>query len=170
MRRRAYSSRRRYIPTMSPRDDDGLEAIAEWVRGADRVVLTGHAPLDGDGLGSALGLCRSLRLAGKRARVVTAAPVPSMLRWLPGADDVFVWQPGAYETEPTLSDPQALVCFDSGDTTRLGGPFLERPPSMAVVNVDHHVTNTRYGHLNWVEETAPSVGEMVYRVVGRGGF
>src|SRR5437763_243636 len=117
---------------MSGHDDDGLDAVVAWLRGADRIVLTGHAPLDGDGLGSALGLCRAMRLTGRRARVVTAAPVPSALRWLPGADDVLVWSTGAYEREPTLSDPQALVCFDSGDTTRLGGPFLERPPSMAV--------------------------------------
>jgi bifunctional oligoribonuclease and PAP phosphatase NrnA len=145
--------------------DDGLAGVAEFLRGADRLCLTGHAPLDGDGLGSALGLCRSLRLAGKTARVVTDAPIPSVLRWLPGADDVFVWQPGAYDREATLADPQALVCFDSGDTVRLGGPHRELPRSATVVNVDHHVTNTRFGHLNWVDEAAPSVGEMVFRLV-----
>jgi phosphoesterase RecJ-like protein len=145
--------------------DDGMAGVAEFLRGADRLCLTGHAPLDGDGLGSALGLCRALRLAGKRARVVTDAPVPTVLRWLPGADDVFVWEPGAYDREPTLSDPQALLCFDSGDTARLGGPHRELPGTAAVVNVDHHVTNTRYGHLNWVDEAAPSVGEMVFRLV-----
>jgi phosphoesterase RecJ-like protein len=150
--------------------DDGMAAVAAWLRGADRVVLTGHAPLDGDGLGSALGLCRSLRLAGKTARVVTDAPVPTLLRWLPGADDVYVWEPGAYDREATLADPQALVCFDSGDTLRLGGPHRELPRSAMVVNVDHHVTNTRYGHLNWVEETAPSVGEMVFRLVKATGL
>jgi phosphoesterase RecJ-like protein len=145
--------------------DDGRQAVAAWLRGADRLVLTGHAPLDGDGLGSALGLCRSLRLAGRSARVVTDAPVPTVLRWLPGADDVYVWSEGAYDREAALADPQALVCFDSGDTTRLGGPHRELPRSAMVVNVDHHVTNTRYGHLNWVDEDAPSVGEMVFRLV-----
>jgi phosphoesterase RecJ-like protein len=152
------------------REDDGLDAVAEMLRGADRVVLTGHAPLDGDGLGSALGLCRSLRLVGRRARVVSAAPVPAHLRWLPGADDVLVWSAGAYDREPTLADPQALVCFDSGDTTRLGGPYVERPRTTAVVNVDHHVTNTHYGTLNWVDDAAPSVGEMVLRILRRAGL
>jgi phosphoesterase RecJ-like protein len=151
-------------------NDDGLDAVAAFLAGADRVVLTGHAPLDADGLGSALGMCRSLRLAGRTARVVSAAPVPANLRWLEGADDVLAWTEGAYDREPTLDDPQALVCFDSGDTTRLGGPFLERPRSMAVVNVDHHVTNTRYGDLDWVDDAAPAVGEMVLRILRKAGL
>ena len=145
--------------------DDGMDAIASFLAGADRLVLTGHAPLDGDGLGSALGLCRSLRLAGRSARVVSDAPVPSSLRWLPGADDVYVWQPGAYGRERGLDDPEALLCFDSGDTVRLGGPHRELPRTALLVNVDHHVTNTYYGHLNWVDGAAPSVGEMVFRIV-----
>jgi len=145
--------------------DDGLDAIAAFLRGSDRFVLTGHSPLDGDGLGSALGLCRSLRLAGKTAHVVSDAPVPSMLRWLPGASEVIVWTPGAYDTVPGLADTQALLCFDSGDTSRLGGPHRELPPTAALVNVDHHVSNTGYGVLNWVEPDAPSVGAMVFRLI-----
>lgn len=150
--------------------DDGPTAIAELLRGSDRFVLTGHAPLDGDGLGSALGLCRALRLLGKTAHVVSDAPVPANLRWLPGAADVIPWTRGAYDTHPGLADAQALLCFDSGDTRRLGGPYDERPRSMAVVNVDHHVTNTRYGVLNWVDEAAPSVGEMVFRLLRAAGM
>jgi phosphoesterase RecJ-like protein len=151
-------------------DDDGPDAVAAFLLGSDRFVLTGHSPLDGDGLGSALGLCRSLRLAGKTAHVVSDAPVPSSLRWLPGAAEVIAWTPGAYGTHPGLADPQALLCFDSGDTKRLGGPWRELPPSAAVVNVDHHVTNSRYGVLNWVDEVAPSVGEMVFRLLRSTGL
>jgi len=145
--------------------DDGPAAVAAFLRHSDRFALTGHAPLDGDGLGTALGLCRSLRLAGKTAHVVSDAPVPSTLRFLPGADEVIRWTPGAYDADPRLADVQALLCFDSGDTTRLGGPHRELPRSAAVVNVDHHVTNTGYGHLNWVDGAAPSVGAMAFRLV-----
>jgi phosphoesterase RecJ-like protein len=149
---------------------DGMAAVLELLRTSDRFVLTGHAPLDGDGLGSALGLCRSLRLAGKRAVVASHDPVPTNLRWLPGADEVVTWTPGAYATTPSLADARVLLCFDSGDVTRLGGPYDERPPSTVVVNVDHHVTNTGYGHLNWVDPDAPSVGAMVFALVKAAGL
>lgn len=145
--------------------DDGPDAVAALLKGSDRFVLTGHAPIDGDGLGSALGLCRALRLAGKTAHVVSDAAVPGMLRWLPGADEVIRWTPGAYATDPRLVDSEALLCFDSGDTTRLGGPHRELPPTAVIVNVDHHITNTGYGHVNWVDAEAPSVGAMVFRLV-----
>lgn len=150
--------------------DDGPEAVAAFLSRSDRFVLTGHSPLDGDGLGSALGLCRSLRLAGRTAHVVSDAPVPSNLRWLPGAAEVIPWSKGLYASHPGLADPQALLCFDSGDTKRLGGPFDELPPTAAVINVDHHVTNTRFGVLNWVDEAAPSVGEMVFRLLRATGM
>jgi phosphoesterase RecJ-like protein len=149
---------------------DGMSAVLELLRTSDGFVLTGHAPLDGDGLGSALGLCRSLRLAGKSALVVSHEAVPSNLRWLPGADEVLAWTPGAYGTTPALAGARVLLCFDSGDVARLGGPFDERPPSTVVVNVDHHVTNTSYGHVNWVEPDAPSVGAMVFSLVKAGGL
>ena len=150
--------------------NDGIEAVTALVSGSDRFVLTGHAPIDGDGLGSALGLCRALRLAGRTAHVVSDAPVPGNLRWLPGASEVVVWQRGAYASNPALADPQALLCFDSGDTVRLGGPHRELPATAVVVNVDHHVTNTGYGHVNWVEDDAPSVGAMVFRLVRAAGL
>jgi nanoRNase/pAp phosphatase (c-di-AMP/oligoRNAs hydrolase) len=35
---------------------------------------------------------------------------------------------------------------------------------------DHHVTNTRFGVLNWVDEAAPSVGEMVFRLLRATGM
>jgi phosphoesterase RecJ-like protein len=144
---------------------DGLGAVAAFLSSGDGYVLTGHSPLDGDGLGSALGLARALRLVGRRAVVASHEPVPAHLRWLPGAEDVVAWTPGAYERDPALASTRALLCFDSGDTTRLGGPYDERSPSTVVVNVDHHVTNTLYGHLNWVEPEAPSVGAMVFELV-----
>jgi phosphoesterase RecJ-like protein len=152
------------------RASDGMAAVQELLRTTDRFVLTGHAPLDGDGLGSALGLCRSLRLAGKTAVVASHEPVPGNLRWLPGADEVVAWTPGAYGTVPALADARALLCFDSGDETRLGGPWDERSPSTVVANVDHHVTNTAYGHVNWVEPEAPSVGAMVFALVKAAGL
>lgn len=153
------------MPPYAPFVNDGPDAVAALLRGSDHFVLTGHAPIDGDGLGSALGLARALRLAGKTATVVSDAPVPNMLRWLPGASDVVRFTPGAYASDPRLSDTEALLCFDSGDTTRLGGPHRELPASAIVVNVDHHVTNTGYGHVNWVDGAAPSVGAMVFQLV-----
>jgi bifunctional oligoribonuclease and PAP phosphatase NrnA len=152
---------------------DGMPAVLELLRTTPPdagLVLTGHAPLDGDGLGSALGLARSLRLAGRRAVVASHEPVPKHLLWLPGAADVVAWRTGDYARLPSLDGTRMLLCFDSGDTTRLGGPYDERPPATIVVNVDHHVTNTSYGHVNWVEPEAPSVGAMVYALVRAAGL
>ena len=146
--------------------DDGPDAVA--------AAPPGLGPVRADRARAArrrragLGARAVPQRSGSRARPRTWSPTPRcprMLRWLPGADEVVRWTPGAYGTIPGLADTQALLCFDSGDTKRLGGPHRELPPSAALVNVDHHVTNTRYGHLNWVDEAAPSVGAMVFQLL-----
>ena len=43
---------------------------------------------------------------------------------------------------------------------RTGFPILPGP----VINIDHHLGNTMYGELNFLDLEAPSVGEMVLRM------
>ncbi len=37
-----------------------------------------------------------------------------------------------------------------------------------LINIDHHASNTRYGDLNWIEEAAPSTGELILSLLHRG--
>ncbi|MEK7280165.1 MAG: bifunctional oligoribonuclease/PAP phosphatase NrnA, partial [Nitrospirota bacterium] len=49
--------------------------------------------------------------------------------------------------------------------------FKDAPPSVPlVINIDHHVTNTRFGHINWVEESASATGELIYYLIERLGL
>jgi phosphoesterase RecJ-like protein len=58
-----------------------------------------------------------------------------------------------------------VVATDCASFERLGqvGPFLaQRKP---LINIDHHVSNTRYGDLNWISPRDPSTGELIYRLL-----
>jgi phosphoesterase RecJ-like protein len=37
------------------------------------------------------------------------------------------------------------------------------------VNIDHHASGREYGHLNWIDSSVVSVGELVYRLVKAAG-
>jgi phosphoesterase RecJ-like protein len=112
--------------------------------------------MDGDGAGSGLALMRMLSAAGKNVRFVTEDPVPRAFRFLPGEDQI----ERLAEEGPPACD--LLVGIDAGDGKRLGRALTGLAEGTPVVNVDHHVSNTRFGDHNWVDATAAAVGEQAY--------
>ena len=137
--------------------------VLQRLRRARRVLVTSHRAPDGDALGSALGLAELLGLLGVEARVVNRDPHPASLGFLPGLDRVEVVEtlPEGYDREFDLA-----VVLECPGLDRPGLAGLEALP---LVNIDHHLSNDAYGEVNWIDETAPAVGEMVLRLVQAAG-
>lgn len=137
------------------------DAVLDELRSAQRFILTGHINPDGDSIGSALALARILRGLGKRAVVWNRDEMPKVFRSLPGADRAHVG------LEPPDGFPEA---FDVAITCEC--PSLERTglgeelEKLDIVNIDHHLGNTHYGKVNWIDTAAPALGEMIHRLAG----
>src|SRR5262245_7070489 len=135
------------------------EDLLRKIRQGNRFLLTSHANPDGDAIGSELALARLLRGMGKGAAVWNLDPTPTVYRPLPGSERIHVG------TEPPPGYPEkfdgilVLEC-PSPERTGLADQFGDLP----VLNVDHHLGNQHYGAINWVDTSAPAVGEMVYRL------
>jgi len=54
-----------------------------------------------------------------------------------------------------------LISFDCGSFDRLGIDPVDVP----LINIDHHITNTRYGTLNLIEERLPSASSVVLKLL-----
>jgi phosphoesterase RecJ-like protein len=63
------------------------------------------------------------------------------------------------------------VALDTATKDRLGErtnvAFSAAP---TLINVDHHGTNPRYGHLNHIDTTSPATGQIVYDLLTQEGF
>jgi phosphoesterase RecJ-like protein len=96
-----------------------------------------------------------LQQLGKRADLVSADRIPATYRNLPGAEFIrsAMRVHGPY-------DAVILLECDALDRTRLLG--LE---AFFLVNIDHHVSGRNFARINWIDRTAASVGELVYRLV-----
>lgn len=110
-------------------------------------------------MGAGLALVGLLRKMGKRAHMVTDGGAPEELMFVPGADEI---GKGPRDCRPPYD---LLFTVDCGDLERLERVLKGIPPDVQVINIDHHVTNTLYGNLNWIDPEASAVGEMVYRLV-----
>jgi bifunctional oligoribonuclease and PAP phosphatase NrnA len=137
------------------------ERVAAALAAAPAVAVCSHVNPEGDAIGAILGAAQALSAAGKRAVAFNADGVPPWLRHLPGAADVCREAPG--------DDYACYLVVDTTDPERTGGLLANRPAGAALVNVDHHPGNTRFGDVNWVEPTASSAGEMVYQALRGAG-
>jgi len=149
--------------TLGGPDPAILDRILEAIRRHRSFLVSSHDSLDGDAIGSALGMRALLLQLGKTVTVVNPSAVPPAYRFLPHADQALAW--------PEASDSpfDAFVALDAGQRDRLhpvetlareGTPFL---------NIDHHDGNDGYGTVNWCDPAYGSTGEMVYDLARHAG-
>lgn len=139
--------------------DISLEQAARLLLQRQQVVLTTHVHCDGDGFGAMLALTAALTARGKTAVPLLAEEVPPVFQFLPGADRVLVLP----QPQASVAHADLLVCLDSSDIERVQEVRAAVPA--AVLSVDHHVSNTRYGDYNLVWPQAAATGEIVFHLL-----
>jgi phosphoesterase RecJ-like protein len=131
-----------------------IDAILKRFRSEKRFLITSHARPDGDAIGSTLALAEVLQQMGCETSMVLSDPTPYVYRSLPGVEQIEVAQRVEANDTPVI----ILEC-DSIQRTGLEG--LE---GRCIINIDHHASGQHYAHLNWIDEHACAVAEMVYRI------
>lgn len=121
-------------------------------------VLTTHLNPDGDGLGCESALSLALTCLGKTVTVVNAHPTPDLYSFLPNRELFKV------ET-PHKQRHQVAIMLECPDEARTGGVIEIPGGAEQIINLDHHVFNTRYGTINLIDPTAAAVGEQVWDVL-----
>src|SRR3990170_2741488 len=67
---------------------DTLQQIRNVLDTASNILIISHASIDGDGLGSGLGLQMALAKLGKKVTFYSRNPVPEVFRFLPGIQGI----------------------------------------------------------------------------------
>jgi bifunctional oligoribonuclease and PAP phosphatase NrnA len=118
-------------------------------------VLTAvtHKDADGDTLGSALALAHALAPLGKTVPVLSSPPVPEAWWFLPGFEQI---------NRHVAPAHAPVFVFDASDASRAGIYEAVITQATVSVNIDHHVTNARFGSINLVQIEAASTGELLY--------
>ena len=97
----------------------------------------------------------ALQAMGKTADVVMDALPPHFLQPFPHVDRIQV-------TPEVREARDGALIMECSSLDRTGVTGLDRSP---VLNIDHHVGNTTYGEINWVDESAAACGELVFTLV-----
>jgi phosphoesterase RecJ-like protein len=143
-------------------DDSSAEICKLFREQQSFLVLTHYRP-DGDAIGSQLALAILLKNLGKKVEAWNDDDVPAKFRFLP--QSAMISRP---PREP--QDFDVVVAIDSSTLPRLG-VGLERVRSRKYfINIDHHVSNEKFGGINWIVPKATASGQIAHQLIQRGGF
>ncbi|MBA3709478.1 MAG: DHH family phosphoesterase [Planctomycetes bacterium] len=146
-------------------DAVSYDAAAAALSGATSIIITTHINPDGDGIGSGLALLLALDRPGRRVRFLCPSRVASLYAFLPRFAELTPVTDDAQAAEAEACE--VMISCDAGDRERLGSVAKVRHTTL--INLDHHVTNTRFGNINLVDETAESSGVVVEGLLRRLG-
>jgi bifunctional oligoribonuclease and PAP phosphatase NrnA len=135
-----------------------MDQIIRHLKSSHRVFLASHTQPDGDAIGSLLALGLSLAHLNIRAALFNESHIPAVYRFLPGVAAItrhFDSQAG-FDT---------AVILDCGSLQRIGAAATPVGRIPTIINVDHHVTNTGFGHFQLIDTSACSTAEIVFRLI-----
>ena len=126
-----------------------LQEIANVLKRQKSAVIFTHMRPDGDTIGSGMALARALQSLGLKTQVVNEGEIPDKFGFL---EDI-----ATVRRVPTLN-ADCYICVDTSEEARLGElqKFYMKGAAQGkvTVNLDHHVSNTRFAKYNFVRERA----------------
>lgn len=129
--------------------------IRSAIEQAERILCVSHVSPDGDAVGSLLGMGWILRHLGKQPTLALADKPAKDFDYIPGFAEIV--RASAVEDGYDL-----IICLDAGSQDRMGAVY--RPHAHAqipLIVIDHHITNTHFGSINWIEPRCTAVCQML---------
>lgn len=131
-----------------------LQETGRLLLAAENIVLCTHVSPDGDTLGSTLGLARFLRQQGRQVTVYCDDVINKSLSFIPGIE--LCQRP----EEGTRVQTDLLVVVDASSFDRVG-LVSEAVEPKVMLNIDHHISNTRFAEYLYLDAKAAAVGEVM---------
>jgi len=130
--------------------------LLDLVKNADTIAIAGHVRPDGDCVGACLGLYNYLIQEFSEKQVdVYLESVPAAFSFLKNSNNVLMQakQDKGYDL---------FLALDCGSVDRLGFTEDMFHAAKTNVNIDHHISNTKFAQHNHVEGEASSACEVLY--------
>ena len=128
--------------------------IRKFLARHSKFLISAHTSPEGDSLGAQLAFAAVIRLMGKKCDIVNSDRASREYGFLPGIDSI--------RRKPKIKKYDAAIILDCSDISRIGYTlnFLEK--DAPVLNIDHHISNSRFGDINLIDAKASSVCEILY--------
>jgi len=140
-------------------ESPSLKKVAAAIRKYKRFLISSHTSPEGDALGSELAFYYLLKSLGKQAIIVNEDPLPQECGFFPGKDKVRLYNPGLRDI-----NFDCVVILDCSDLGRIGQVQGLIKGKFPIINIDHHISNNKFGDINLVDAKASSASEIIFKL------
>lgn len=131
-----------------------------------KVVIVPHKNPDGDAMGSTLGLYHYLKKLGHSAIVIAPNDYPEFLKWIPGTEDVLIYEENTTAGDALISQADLIFTLDFNALHRCGAMGAPIKNAAAIkVMIDHHQQPDDYATYIYSDVNMCSTCEMVYHFI-----
>ena len=135
------------------------EEIWQKIANSSKIFLLSHVRPDGDAIGSQISLGASLEGIGKDVFLINEDGCPDNLKFLKGSEKIL--KPNNYEGAADL-----CIVLDTANFERVGSTCRQLAEDCdSIINIDHHITNEKYGDQYFVDPEAPATAQIVYELI-----
>jgi phosphoesterase RecJ-like protein len=150
--------------------DKELEEIKRLLDESERIVLTSHSNPDGDAVGSLLGMLHYLKMKGADVKAVLPNPFPEFYAWLPGSNEIMIYEKNAKEVKQVLNDADLIFALDYNDQSRVGQMTdVLKAVQAKKFMIDHHPDPSEGFDFYFSTIETSSTGELVYDFISKLG-
>lgn len=136
---------------------DRKAKVAEVLKRARSVLIVSHEGPEADAVGSSLALTLALKSLSKEVFVYNRSKLPKVLRHLPCSELISTKLPNII--------PDVLCVVDCSNLKRAGEEIEEIARKCMVLNIDHHITSSMFGDVNFVDWSSPATGVLVGELI-----
>jgi len=132
--------------------------VKEVIKKSSNILITSHLHPDGDALGSMLALNKAFKSLGKNVFLYNESCIPKIFMFLPDIDKI-------ENRIPESCKFDAAFVLDCSDINRTGHctELLKSIPH--IINIDHHVTNSKFGTSAIIDPKACATAEIIYGLI-----
>lgn len=146
------------MPKIEKISQKELEKFKNFIDKANTIAISAHINPDGDALGSALSLRKSLELYGKKAEVIKISQVDDYLKFLPQLENY---------KDPSEKEYDLFIIVDCSEFDRIDKAIEICKRSNKVLVIDHHEGGSIKTDLNIIHSDSPASCELVYEIIKR---
>ena len=126
--------------------------IKELIESSKSIGLLAHENPDGDAIGSLIAFYLILRDMNKDVEVI-ASKIPERFKYLEDIDKI---------VDNSQKNFDLVIVLDCASKKRIGQIDNIVDRASQVIVIDHHVSNTLYGDINYIEGTTSSCAQVLY--------
>ncbi len=147
-------------------EKDAVNKLSRIVQKAEKVACIMHKNPDGDAVGASLAMCKVMQNINKSCKVISPNVYPAFLHWMPGNENVVVYDRNAAEAKEILKAADVVFFLDFNMSNRIGKveEALEEIQGETVM-IDHHPEPDAFAGLSFSNTSVSSTCEFVFAVL-----